>query len=170
MAVDTANKRRALVNMDMGVYGAFPIPDGDIDNYNDRRHLVGLYPAYLGESVPLTGVEILYSIPIGAKSNRFVFRKDNMVWNAVQKSSALWRHEITTLKFRIRDINMPDFYQFHVTYKGMLVNLSTPGYQPFIRTAEDNQVYILDFRAPVLEMAKHYTMSVTYMNEERTPA
>jgi len=114
-------------------------------------------------------VEILYAIPISAKSNLAVFRKDSMEYNSVQKSAVKWRHEWSVLRFRIRDIHIDDFYQFHVTHKGLLVELNTPGIQPFIRASESNNVIVAEFKEPILDKPKHFTMSVTYIREEILP-
>lgn len=166
------NKRRSIINMDLvGFSGPYPIPDGDIDTYVDRRHLSGLYASLSFELiVPMTGVEVFYPIPVNIKSNRHIYRKDNLVWRGVTKSSSLWRRETTTLRFRIKYDDFPAFYQFHVTNKGNLVRLDTDGYQPFLRASESNYIYILGYTEPVLELSRHYSMSVTYINSERTPA
>lgn len=112
-------------------------------------------------------VEILYSIPISAKSNTLVFRQDSLVWDVVQKSATKWRHEYTTLRFRIRDIYIDAFYQFHVDNRASIVSLTTTGLTPFIRPAETNSVYIIPgFSRPTLEKPKYYIMSVTYLNIE----
>jgi len=46
MAVDTANKRRSIISLDLaGAAGPGPIPDGGISSA-DRRHLSGLYAGF----------------------------------------------------------------------------------------------------------------------------
>lgn len=114
-------------------------------------------------------IEIMYPILPSAKSNINVFRKDSMEWRPVQKSEHKWRHEFVTLRFKVRDSLINDFYNFHVTNKGILVQLSTPGINPFIRSSEVNNVFIFDFSKPRLEKQKSFMMSVTYINQEIIP-
>ena len=114
-------------------------------------------------------VEVMYAIPISAKSNQLVFPRDNKAWEKVQKSAQKWRHEYTTIRFRVRDTYIGTFYTFHVVNKAKIVSLTIPGVQPFVRANETNNVFIIDIKKPTLELPKHYTMSVTYLNEQRLP-
>lgn len=112
--------------------------------------------------LPTDGVEILYPIQPIPQSNILVHSTDSREWNYVQKSSTVWRREFVTLRYRIRDTYRKAFVNALEQYKGQIVQLSTPGLQPFIRTNTSNNVYISTWTNPVLELPKHYTMSVTY--------
>lgn len=115
-------------------------------------------------TIPTSGVEVFYPIQPTAKSNKLVFRKDSMIWNGVQKSSSLWRHEVVTLKYQIQSGNISAFYGFHITNKGIIATLNFPGIQPFLRAAESNDVYILHFSKPKRILGLHYEMTGTYIN------
>jgi len=115
-------------------------------------------------AVPMTGVEVLYPIQPSGKANVLSFRKDSMEWKGVQKSEQLWRHEYITLRYRIRDINMDAFYNFHVNNKDSIVNLAICGLQLFLRDATENPVRIIKIGSPKRNMPAHYEISITYLN------
>jgi len=114
-------------------------------------------------------VEVLYPIQNTIQSNKRVYRKDSMEWNVVQKSETLWRNEIITLRYRIKDTYLKTFYDFMVTNKGLLVSLDTAGFLPFIRDDHTNDVYIISFSSPQNIKPKMYEMSVTYRNSAIIP-
>lgn len=43
MAIDSAQKRRSALNYLLRVFRNGPIPDGDLDNWKDRRHMLHHY-------------------------------------------------------------------------------------------------------------------------------
>lgn len=119
-------------------------------------------------SIPDVGIEVLYPIQPKVNSNIIPFQQDSREWSQVQKSSSAWRNEITTLKYRIKMENFRTFYSYLVDNKHRPVVLTLPGVQPFIRAAQTNSVYIIDIGQPVLILARHYEMSVTYLNVLKT--
>jgi len=122
---------------------------------------------YLVQEVPIVDcdVETMYPIQPIVKSNQSTFRKDSMEWVNVRKSKLIWRSEIISLRFRMQDIKMKQFADFHTLHKAEIVKLVTPGMQPFIRPATTNDVRIIKVGAPKKSMPRMYDMSITYRNE-----
>ncbi len=116
---------------------------------------------------PLTGVEILYPIEPEANSNELSFKTANKGWNQTQKSTDAWHHELNTMKFRVRSINMSAFVTFLRTNKGILITLNVPGISPFIRATASNSVYIdkVGKVSRSISKPKHYNISIKYLRE-----
>lgn len=106
----------------------------------------------------------LYPIIPERKNNKILFRTDKKNWVNTQKSATTWSHEAITIQYRIVEASyMNTFYAFIESHKGQLVELSTPGYQPFLRADESNLVYILKVTEPVRVKPKTYEVSVTFL-------
>ncbi len=119
--------------------------------------------------IPTDGVEILYPIQPKGQSNQVAFQQDSRTWLQSQKSETPWRNEVVTLKYRVKMENFRGFYSYLIDNKHGAVNLITSGIQPFIRVDQTNSVYILNVSKPILILARHYEMSVTFLNLANTP-
>ena len=135
---------------------------GTVPDYTEvltRGHWVG------SEEIDFTGVEILYPILPEARPNMRVFRKDDMVWTSVQKSESFWQHEYCKISYRVRQSNLATFWDSLVDARGKVVNLNHPGVQPFIRSDENNPVYVVNFTKPVREKPFYWKITVTYLRD-----
>lgn len=143
-----------------------PLADG-VEGLTDG-HWSGLdapeFPpvAPIGEAVgDEKPIHVLYPIVPERATNKLLFRNDNLGWEKTQKSEEEWSHQFNTIQFRI--VNAPymnTFYQFCEDNKGKLVNLVLPGVQPFLKSSEENLVYIKDFSKPVRENHVNYRIDV----------
>lgn len=171
MAIDSEAKRRSVTNhvtrMGLGLLNGSGV---DISERPNTSFIYGFLTYEGALEVPTYNTSILYPIQPTASANVIVYQKDSREYVPVQKSAVAWRHEVTSLRFRIFGIaDMKIFYQFHIDNMGLLVTLNTVGYQPFIRAGSSNIVKILDYSAPVKIEPLNYEITVTYRNFERTP-
>lgn len=161
MALDTAEKLRYVSNISSRGSLGKPSASG-----LDQRAMANETFTYLVESdfpdVPIEDIETLYPIQPTALGNTIVYRKGNGQFVQVKKSASLWRAEVVTLRHRGQETVMEELYTFLVLNKGLIVTMTTCGFQPFIRTEETNDVYIISFSAPERINAQIWELSVTY--------
>lgn len=112
---------------------------------------------------PPVEIEVLYPIVPQAASSNIVFRRDNSGWAKVQKSSATWRQEIISLGIQVRHSNFAALWAFLLANKALAVTLNIPGVQPFIRAAEENTCYLLDWSEPEPVYPFVYKMNITFL-------
>ena len=117
---------------------------------------------------PMNGVEILYPIQPTAKTNKIAYRQDDGQWDSAKKSTNNWRHEFSTLRMKVQANNFATFYQFLRDNKGIQVPLETPGFRPFIRATETNNVYIHSFGQPKRVYPKLYEINITFLHSSIT--
>lgn len=117
--------------------------------------------------LPLTDAEVLYPILPEARNNSLVFFDDSEIPREVLKTSSRWRQEAVTIEFRIKSEGFAAFYDFvrDATNKKTAFSLNIAGIQPFFRTAETNNVFIVGYSPPQRERSKHYRMSVTFFRD-----
>ena len=60
MAVDSADKRYAMIGLGMDVGGLFPVPNGAIDTRVERLQYSNLYPL---AALPISGAEFAFIVP-----------------------------------------------------------------------------------------------------------
>jgi len=109
-------------------------------------------------------IEPVYPIVPERKTNTLAFRTDQKIWKSVQKSLNKWSHEVNVLQYKLhRSAYMEDVYGFIKSHKGQLVQLSTPGIQPFMRLPELNDVYIKSITKPIRTTEKTYTFNILFL-------
>jgi len=117
---------------------------------------------------PPTGIDVepLYPFVPEGRSSVMVHRTDNMVWHPIQKASTKWRHEPITIAFLVRSVYMKTLIDFLIANKGNTaqpVILNLPGIQPFLRTSQINDVYIIGYSRPIREREFIYKISITFL-------
>lgn len=109
-------------------------------------------------------LEPIYPIVPERKNNTLTFRTDNKAWKDVQKSEQAWSHEVNKLKYKVVNaFYLKDIVDFIKSHKGQLVNLSTPGVQPFMKTSELNAVFIKSYSKPKRIAPKTYTIDILFL-------
>jgi hypothetical protein len=112
---------------------------------------------------PPVEVEVLYPIVPQAESGSVIFQRDDRGFAAVKKSAAAWRREYIQLAVRVRHSNFPTLWAWLTANRARLVSVNLPGVQPFIRAAEENSAFLLDFSAPDPVFPFVYQINITFL-------
>jgi hypothetical protein len=117
-------------------------------------------------------VEILYPIQRSPLNTKLVFKKDSGEWVRAVKSETEWRHEIVTLRLRMKADYYRSFLAYIISKIGTSISLTTPGIYPFIRDESTNTVYLTDFsQAQRLDdRPMHVEMSITFIHSSTVAA
>lgn len=124
--------------------------------------------AHETSALPMTGVEVLYSIPILAKGTKQTFFTDSKIPKTSIPVQTAWNLERTKLKFKIKRDNMAAFENFvkAVENKKAPMILDIPGTQPFLRSTSANLVYLLSASRPIPHGQRYYRQDLTFQVAE----
>jgi hypothetical protein len=112
---------------------------------------------------PPVEVEVLYPIVPQAESGAVLFQRDDRGFGSVKKSAASWRREYIEIAVRVRHSNFPTLWAWLAANRARLVSVNLPGVQPFIRAAEENTAFLVDFGSPEPVFPFIYQINITFL-------
>ena len=155
MAVAAGNYGAILTN---GVGQAPPAAPDSVEVLTE-----GWFAGFDTSTFPPVEVEVLYPIVPQAESGAVLFQRDDRGFGSVKKSAASWRREYIEIAVRVRHSNFPTLWAWLTANRTRLVSVNLPGVQPFIRAAEENNAFLVDFGAPEPIFPFVYQINITFL-------